>query len=129
LTQRGFDLAPRVSVLSTRQARVARNGHYAFVAGGRAIPSLPEKLPGERGVGSFLMAGSDLPRDQFGWPFQACFFFDDKGPTRLVRDEDGSVLGHLMTAEGAPARDPHLLIRLPPDVATAAERALIKRRL
>ena len=75
------------------------------------------------------MAGSDLPRDQFGWPFQACFFFDDKGPIRLVRNEDGSVLGHLMTPEGAPARDPHVLIRLPPAVAAAAELALIERRL
>jgi hypothetical protein len=32
LTQRGFDLAPRRSVLTMRRARAARSGHYALMA-------------------------------------------------------------------------------------------------
>jgi hypothetical protein len=97
------------------------------VADGIEIPPLPDKRPGERGIGALLMHASELPRDEFGWPYQACFYFHDVGPTRLVTDADGYVLGYRNTAEGRPAHDPHVLVRLPTEVADAAHAAMDRR--
>jgi hypothetical protein len=90
------------------------------------IPPIPDKRPSERGIGSFLMHAMELPRDEFGWPYQPCFYFDDDGPTRLFTDPEGHVLGYLNTAEGRPAR-PWVLVRLPAEVEAAAHAAMDRR--
>jgi hypothetical protein len=78
---------------------------------------------GEVGVGAILMMQADLPRDEFGHPWQALFYFDvNNNPTRLLTDEAGRVMGYRNNAEGDPSLDPDTYVPLPAVVARAAER-------
>ena len=77
---------------------------------------------GEVGVGAFLMAQPELPRDEFGHPWQALFYFDANNKiTRLLTDEDGRPLGYRNDADGDPPLDPDTYVVLPEVVALAAQ--------
>jgi hypothetical protein len=78
---------------------------------------------GETGVGTFLMIQPELPRDPYGHPWQALFYFDESRPTRLVTDEDGRPLGYRNKPDGTPYAPPDSYVPLPEGVALAAERA------
>jgi hypothetical protein len=71
------------------------------------------------------MVESDVPRDAFGHPWQALFYFDDESrPTRLVTDEDGRPLGYRNKPDGSPCAPPDSYVALADAVALAAGRAL-----
>jgi len=83
---------------------------------------------GEAGVGTYLMVESNVPRDPFGHPWQALFYFDDQSrATRLVTDEDGRPLGYRNKPDWSPTAPPDSYVVLPDAVAVAAERALAER--
>ena len=86
------------------------------------LDDLPEPA-GADGLGALLMIEEGLPRDEFGHPYQALFWFDAASrPIGLARDGAGRVVAYQNNAEGDP-----LLAALPcyqrvPDVIEAAAR-------
>ena len=79
--------------------------------------------PEASGIGSLLMTDPALPRDDFGHPYQALFWFDAEGRTLgLVVDEEDHVLGYQNNAEGDPLllSDPPRCQRLPGAIEDAA---------
>lgn len=74
----------------------------------------------DRGVGSLLMTDPDLPRDEFGWPYQPLFYFEGHRITGLVRDEAGYVMAYRNTVEGDPLVDDSTWQRAPDAIAAAA---------
>jgi hypothetical protein len=93
-------------------------------------PPLPPHAPEHAGIGSLLMTDGDLPGDEFGRPYQPCFYFDgDSKPLGLVLDHEGYVLGWQNNAEGDPlAGDTWAMQRMPHVVAAAAEAWLTEHR-
>ena len=74
-----------------------------------------------RGVGSLLMIDRDLPRDEFGHPYQPLIWFDDDSRTLcLVVDRNGHVLAWGSNADPGvePAEPPEIQV-----VPEAIERA------
>ena len=75
--------------------------------------------PDAHGVGSLLMTGAGLSRDEGGDPYQPLFWFDEASrPLGLVRDE----AGHLLAWSGPHHADvePMDVQRVPDDVERAA---------
>ncbi len=74
----------------------------------------------EHGIGSLLMTDPNLPRDEFGWPYQPLFYFEGERIPALVHDSDGHVMAYRNTAEGAPLMDESTWQRAPDAIAAAA---------
>lgn len=74
----------------------------------------------ECGIGSLLMPGAGLPRDEFGWPYQALFTFEGGRTTGLVYDAEGHVLAYRNTPEGDPLVEEPTWQRAPEAIAAAA---------
>ncbi len=76
------------------------------------------------------MTEEDLPRDEFGHPYQPLFWFDERSrPIGLVQDEAGHVLAYENNAEGDPLLvDPPRCRRLPGDVEAAALRWWVEQQ-
>lgn len=83
-------------------------------------------LDGAHGVGSLLMTDPDLPRDRFGHPYQALFWFDEaSNALALVVDPDGRVMAwdrdaSEPTEPTAEGEDDWLCAPAPDEVAAAA---------
>jgi hypothetical protein len=74
----------------------------------------------DHGIGSLLMTDPNLPRDEFGWPYQPLFYFEGERITGLVHDSDGDIMAYRNTAEGAPLMDESTWQRAPDAIAAAA---------
>lgn len=79
--------------------------------------------PAANGVGALLMTDPSLPRDPYGHPYQALYWFDEANtPLGLVIDSDGHVLVYENNPEGHPlASDPPGCERAPEAVERAAK--------
>lgn len=75
----------------------------------------------EDGIGSLLMLDNDLPRDEFGWPYQALFYFQGERIKGLVYDDDGRVMAYRNTAQGDPLVEESTWQRAPEPIAAAAK--------
>lgn len=78
--------------------------------------------PSASGVGSLLVLDTDLPRDEFGHPYQPLFWFDEASqPIGLVTDFHDHVLAWASTAAGDPLMmDPPRCRRVPEAIEQAA---------
>jgi len=62
--------------------------------------------PEAAGVGALLMTDPELPRDEFGHPYQPLFWFDEGSrATGLVVDDHNHVLAWVNDAQGNPQLD------------------------
>ena len=79
---------------------------------------------GAHGVGSLLMTDPQLPRNRFGQPYQALFWFDEASAVLgLVEDGDGRVMAWDRDAsEPTDPDDAWLCAPAPPTVEAAARK-------